>query len=130
MRKSPFLAATFDGLVSTYAIDHLNREGVNRSLPEASRVLKPRGEFLLMVTTKDDWLNFAFGPLLFHAGTRGQEWWPTRLQEAGFQTLEQGTPPATPFFSQTRPDRQAAIKMRRLLMEGMEPPAGIEPATC
>lgn len=98
MRKLPFQAATFDGVVSTYAIDHLNREGVNMALREASRVLKPRCEFLLMVITKDAWLNFAFGPLLFHTGTRGQEWWTTRLQEAGFQTIEQGTRPATQFF--------------------------------
>src|SRR5438093_865700 len=28
MRKLPFEAATFDGVVSTYAIDHLNRDGV------------------------------------------------------------------------------------------------------
>ena len=39
MRRLPFEPATFDGVVSTYAIDHLNREGINMSLREASRVL-------------------------------------------------------------------------------------------
>jgi ubiquinone/menaquinone biosynthesis C-methylase UbiE len=53
MRKLPFEAATFDGFVSTYAIDHLNRDGITTSLSEAFRVLKPSGEFLMMVITKD-----------------------------------------------------------------------------
>jgi len=44
MRKLPFEAATFDGVVSAYAIDHLNRDGVTASLSEASRVLKPGGD--------------------------------------------------------------------------------------
>jgi len=67
MRKLPFEPATFDAIVSTYAIDHLNRDGVTASLSEASRVLKPGGEFLLMVITKDAWLKFTFGPLLLHS---------------------------------------------------------------
>jgi ubiquinone/menaquinone biosynthesis C-methylase UbiE len=95
MRQLPFEAATFDGVVSTYAIDHLNREGITTSLAEASRVLKPGGEFLMMVITKDSWLKFTFGPLLLHSGTRGDLWWTSRLKEAGFQVLEQGTRPAT-----------------------------------
>ena len=52
MRKLPFEPATFDAVVSTYAIDHLNRDGAERSLREAARVLKPGGEFLLMVIHK------------------------------------------------------------------------------
>jgi len=75
MRKLPFEADTFDGVVSTYAIDHLNRDGITVPMSEASRVLKPGGEFLLMVLTKDFWLNFTFGPLLLHSGTRSPAWW-------------------------------------------------------
>ena len=87
MRRLPFEQATFDGVVSTYAIDHLNREGINMSLREASRVLKPGGEFLLLVITKDLWLKLTFGPLLLHSGTHNQAWWTSRLEEAGFQMV-------------------------------------------
>lgn len=95
MRKLPFEPAAFDAIVSSYAIDHLNREGVNQSLAEAARVLKPGGDFLLMVIGKEPWVQFAFGPLLMHGGPRGPAWWTQRLQEAGFQVLEQGTRPVT-----------------------------------
>ena len=95
MRKLPFEPATFDAIVSSYAIDHLNRDGVQKSLAEAARVLKPGGEFLLMVIAKDAWLQFTFGPLLLHSGTRGSTWWTSRLQEAGFLVVENGMRPAT-----------------------------------
>lgn len=103
MRKLPFEAAAFDAVVSSYAIDHLNRDGITASLSEASRVLRPQGEFLLMVIAKDFWLNFTFGPLLFHSGTRGPAWWTGQLQNAGFQIVEQGTRPATLYFLARKP---------------------------
>jgi ubiquinone/menaquinone biosynthesis C-methylase UbiE len=95
MRKLPFEPSSFDAIVSSYAIDHLNRDGIVQTLSEAARVLKPGGEFLLMVIANDKWVKFAFGPALSHGGTRGAAWWTTRVREAGFQVLEQGTPPAT-----------------------------------
>src|SRR5436190_16564745 len=49
MRKLPFERSAFDAIVSAYAIDHLNRQGINQSLAEAARVVKPGGDFLLMV---------------------------------------------------------------------------------
>src|SRR5262245_41605949 len=88
MSKLPFEAATFDGVVSAYAIDHLNRDGITASLSEAARVLKQGGEFLLMVIAKDPWLNFTFGPLLLHSGTRSPASWTRLLHDAGFQTVE------------------------------------------
>ena len=60
MRKMPLSDATFDGAVSAYAIDHLNGEGVRQSLGEVRRVLKPGGEFLLMVINRD----IGFGSLI------------------------------------------------------------------
>lgn len=95
MRKLPFEGAAFDAIVSSYAIDHLNGAGAQQALSEAARVLKPHGEFLLMVIGKDPWLKFTFGPLLLHHGTRGAEWWTNRLQQAQFQVVEHGMRPAT-----------------------------------
>ena len=95
MRNLPFEPAAFDAVVSAYAIDHLNRQGINQSLAEAARVVKPGGDFLLILIAKEPWGLFTFGPLLMHGGTRGPEWWTARLQEAGFQVLEQGTRPVT-----------------------------------
>jgi SAM-dependent methyltransferase len=99
MRKLPFEAGSFDGIVSAYAIDHLNRQGIVQSLAEAARVLKPGGDFLLiLVDMKEPWIKFAFGPLAMHMGSRGPEWWNPRVQEAGFQICEEGTRPATLYF--------------------------------
>lgn len=95
VRMLPFEAGSFDAIVSAYVIDHLDREGIGASLGEANRVLKPGGEFLLMLIGKDPWLNFTFGPLLVHRGTHGAEWWSGRLGEAGFQVIENGMRPAT-----------------------------------
>jgi len=103
MRKLPFEAASFDAIVSSYAIDHLNREGINQTLAEAARVVKPGGEFLLMLIANDRWVKFVFGPLLSHGPTHGPTWWKERLKEAGFQVVEEGTSPATLYFLLRRP---------------------------
>jgi SAM-dependent methyltransferase len=95
MRELPFEPGAFDAVVSAYAIDHLDRRGISQSLAEAARVVKPGGDFLLIVVTKEPWVQFTFGPLLMHGGTRGADWWRTRVQEAGFQVVEEGTRPAT-----------------------------------
>jgi SAM-dependent methyltransferase len=95
MRKLPFEPASFNAVVSAYAIDHLNRQGTDQALAEAARVLKPGGELLLMIIANEKWAKFAFGPLLSHGGPRGAAWWTTHVQQAGFQILEQGTRPLT-----------------------------------
>jgi len=90
-------------VVSAYAIDHLNRDGVTAALSEAPRVLKPGGEFLLMVIGKEPWVEFAFGPIDLHRGARDRVWWSGRLQLAGFQLVEEGTRPATFYFLGRKP---------------------------
>jgi ubiquinone/menaquinone biosynthesis C-methylase UbiE len=95
MRKLPFEPAAFDAIVSAYAVDHLNREGITQALAEAARVVKPGGDFLLILVGKEPWVQFAFGPLIMHSGARGPAWWASHLQEAGFQILEEGTRPGT-----------------------------------
>lgn len=94
MRKLPFEGGTFDAAVSMFAVDHLRRTGITEALAEAARVVKPGGDFLLIVLAKDLWSQFAFGPLLIHSGARGPEWWSGQMKDAGFQVVEVGTPPA------------------------------------
>jgi ubiquinone/menaquinone biosynthesis C-methylase UbiE len=98
MRHMPLTAASFDAIISAYAIDHLGRDSIPIALSEASRVLKPGGEFLIMLIAKDAWLKFTFGPLLLHAGTRTASRWKELMNEAGFDIVEQGTRPATLYF--------------------------------
>ena len=103
MRQLPFPSASFDALVSAYTVDHINREGSAKALAEAFRVVKPGGDFLLILSSNDRWAKFAYGPMLTHGGTRGAAWWTARLQEAGFQVMEQGTQPVTLFLLARRP---------------------------
>ena len=102
MRKLPFDSGAFDAIVSAYAIDHLNRDGINQALTEAARVIKPGGDFLLMLVANDPWAKFAFGPVLAHGDLRGAGWWAARLKEAGFQVSEEGTRPLTLYFLASR----------------------------
>lgn len=95
MRKLPFEPAAFDAIVSAYAMDHLNRQGSDQSLAEAARVIKPRGDFLLMLIASEPWAKFTFGPLMAHSGSRGAAWWTGHVQRAGFEIVEQGTRPLT-----------------------------------
>lgn len=95
MRKLPFDTASFDAIVSAYAVDHVGRDGAKQALAEAFRVVKPGGEFLLILVANDASAKFAYGPMLTHGGTRGATWWKQAAAEAGFQTTEEGTSPAT-----------------------------------
>lgn len=98
MLKLPFAPASFDALVSAYAMDHLGRNGARTALEEAHRVLKPGGDFLLILVANDGWAKFAFGPLLSHGGTYGAAWWRDATQKAGFDVREEGTQPVTLYF--------------------------------
>lgn len=95
MRKLPFDPDSFDGIVSAYAVDHLNKSGIHQALGEAYRVLKPGGEFLLMLVGKEPWVQFAFGPVLMHMGQRKDTTWRQDMEDAGFKVVEEGTRPAT-----------------------------------
>ncbi len=97
MRHMPLPSASFDGIVSAYAIDHLSGEGMTQALAEANRVLKPGGEFLLIVIAKDGWLKYTFGPLIMHAHMVAADFWPQKLRDAGFEILEEGNQPATKY---------------------------------
>ncbi len=89
---------SLDAAVSAYAIDHLSREGAERSLAEIQRVLRPDGQFLLMVINPDIWIRTAY-PFFPHHGYFGgrtdDQLWRSRLTNAGFEIVEQGTTPGT-----------------------------------
>lgn len=103
MRKLPFEPASFDAAVSAYAMDHVNRDGSKRALAEAFRVIKPGGDFLLLVNENDRWAKFAFGPMLTHGGTRGRNWWLGACRDAGFEIREDGTTPGTLYILARHP---------------------------
>jgi SAM-dependent methyltransferase len=94
----------FDAIVSTYAIDHLDREGIMSALAEAARVLKPGGTFLLMVINGDGWLAFMYGPLAHMHGFRdARDAWDARLERAGFEVAERGRLPGTAYYLVRKP---------------------------
>lgn len=101
MRAMPLEAATFDAAVSAYAIDHVNREGIEKALAEVARVLKPNGEFLLMIGNGDAWVKFAY-PLvnrhMYYGIVPPVELWRGRLNAAGFDVPETGHAPGTLYF--------------------------------
>ena len=95
MRQLPFEPSSFDAVITAYAIDHLGAKGRKETLAEASRVLKPNGEFLMMVVYKDPVLLYTFGPLLVHMRGGNAEYWDKMLNEAGFDVVENGVKPGT-----------------------------------
>lgn len=106
MRQMPLESGSFDAVVSSYAIDHLGSQGAAKALAEAERVLRPGGEFLLLVLHGDLWMSFAYPPLVLH-GRHGRDAlrvnWRTRLERAGFHLVEEGALPATKFFLCRKP---------------------------
>jgi SAM-dependent methyltransferase len=101
MRTMPFPPAAFDGAVSAFAIDHLSRPDVERTLAEMARVVRPGGDFLLLVINQDGWIRTAF-PFLAHHGYFGgranPDRWRALLAAASFDVVEQGTTPGTLYF--------------------------------
>lgn len=98
VRSMPFDDDTFDAVVSSYVIDHLGQDGRVKSIAEVARVLKPRGEFLLMIVNAD-WLAWLVSPhAIAHHPRQDPARWRGLLDQAGFVLEEEGTSPATRFF--------------------------------
>ena len=97
MRKLPFGNGEFDAIVSSYAIDHLRRAERPQAIGEVARVLKPGGEFLLMIIHVD-WRTWLVSPLLAHHPSQNPEPWRALLTEHGFTLEEEGMPFATLYF--------------------------------
>ena len=101
MRKLPFPDGSYDGAVSTYAIDHLRRDDIPIALSEVARVLKPNGEFLLGIVNQDFWVRLSmpiphFG-LAAHRPADPNRW-RALLNDSGFDIVEEGTSPATLYW--------------------------------
>ena len=99
MRALPFDASSFDAIVSTYAIDHLDEQGIRQALAEARRVLRPGGQLLVLVMNHDLWVTAAYGPLYgLHGRRTTPSYWRAQLVGAGFRVIEEGTSPGTAYF--------------------------------
>jgi SAM-dependent methyltransferase len=97
MRELPFADESFDAIVSSYAIDHLNREGRAKALREGARVLKSRGELLLMIVNVD-WWTWLVNPLIAHHPPANVERWRGDLDRAGFTVAKESTFPLTMYW--------------------------------
>jgi SAM-dependent methyltransferase len=97
MRELPFGDAEFDAVVSSYAIDHLRLAERPKAIGEVARVLKPGGEFLLMVIHVD-WRTWLVSPILAHHPSATPEPWRALLRENGFNLEEEGTRFTTLYF--------------------------------
>jgi ubiquinone/menaquinone biosynthesis C-methylase UbiE len=97
MREMPFADATFDAVVSSYAIDHLNREGRGKAVAEVARVLKPGGDLLLLIVETPWWTMLVSPPLAHHAKPDLARW-RALLQQHGFTILDEGTQPMTRYW--------------------------------
>lgn len=106
MREMPLDSASFDGAVSAYAIDHLREADIARTLIETRRVLRPGGDFLLMVLNPDAWIRVAL-PMFVEHGYFGHQpapaVWRDRLEHAGLTVVETGTVPGTLYLLARRP---------------------------
>lgn len=90
MLALPFETGAFDAAVSSYAIDHLPQPRIPTALAEVRRVLRPGGEFLLMVIVPNLSTTVAFSPFL-HARMPGPRFWRAGLSVAGFEVASEGS---------------------------------------
>lgn len=96
-RSLPLADAAYDGVISTYALDHLRRDEIPTALAEVKRVLKPGGEFLLAVVNVDWWMILV-SPAIAHHTPANPDRWRDLLTSTGFEILEQGTSPGSLHF--------------------------------
>jgi SAM-dependent methyltransferase len=91
MRQLPCADADFDGVISSAAIDHLDRADIPVALAEANRVLKEHGQILLWLAIPNLWTFIAFGPFDIHGTNANLADWRGMLSDAGFAIDDEGT---------------------------------------
>ena len=89
MLDLPFEDGSFDGAVSSFALDHL-KGAIPRALSEVHRVLRPDGEFLLMVILPDAFMHVCY-PGVVALAFLGRERWHALFREIGFEIVEENT---------------------------------------
>ena len=104
--RMPLPDASYDAAISSYAIDHMGREGTPKAIREVARVLKPEGEFLLEIVNPDVWVKVMmplphFGLNAHRRPDSGR--WRAMLKEPGFEVIEEGTAPATLYWLARKP---------------------------
>jgi SAM-dependent methyltransferase len=113
MRVLPFEPGVFDAAMSVAAIDHLRWDGVEQTLGETARVLKPDGQFLIVSLNVDTWVRIAMPSSIHGHGYWGQSQnvarWRDALAKAGFTVVETGTKPATLYFLAQRRETDHAM---------------------
>ena len=92
--RMPLPDASYDAAISSYAIDHMGREGTPKAIQEVARVLKPNGEFLLEIVNPDIWVKVMMP--IPHFGLNAHfkpdpARWRAMLKAAGFEVMEEGT---------------------------------------
>lgn len=101
MRQLPFEADRFDAAMSVAAIDHLRWPDIERAMRETARVLKPRGQFLVVSLNSDVWVRLAIPAALHGTGFWGSrqasERWREAFERNGYDVVEAGTAPATAY---------------------------------
>jgi SAM-dependent methyltransferase len=112
----PLRDASYDAAISSYAIDHMGREGTPRAIQEVARVLKPNGEFLLEIVNPDVWVKVMmpiphFGLNAHHKPDPTR--WRAMLKVAGFEVIEEGTGPATLYWLARKQQTPPATETRR-----------------
>jgi SAM-dependent methyltransferase len=100
-RKMPLPDASYDAAISSYAIDHMGRQGSTEAIHEVARVLKPNGEFLLEIVNPDIWVKVMMP--IPHVGLNAHfrpdpARWRAMLRGAGFDVIEEGSAPATLYW--------------------------------
>ena len=114
--KMPLPDASYDAAISSYAIDHMGREGSARAIREVARVLKPDGEFLLEIVNPDLWVKVMMP--IPHFGLNAHfkpdpARWRAMLKDAGFDVIEEGTAPATLYWLARKQRSAPAAETRR-----------------
>jgi SAM-dependent methyltransferase len=101
-RAIPLADAAYDGVITTYAIDHLRRDEIPKALAEVHRILKPGGEFLLAIVDVDWWTILVSPPIAHHPRANAQRW-REMIAGAGFELVEEGKQPSSRHFLARKP---------------------------